>query len=157
MPRFVVVLPLEPLDAGSAFTLREWPLHLTVAPTFDAVSLDQVIAVLAPLSVDQPAISVRAGRSEGFGRAMSRPASVIEESESLLGLHEALCTSLTRIGAEFDHPDFTGPGYRPHVTKTRTASVQDGEAFELRQIAVVDMAPHGDLRMRRVVWAATLY
>ena len=157
MPRFVVVLPLEPLDAGSAFTLREWPLHLTVAPTFDAVSLAEVISVLAPLSVNQPAISVRAGRSEGFGRALSRPATVIEESECLLRLHEALCASLTRIGAEFDHPDFTGPGYRPHVTKTRTASVQDGEAFELRQVTVVDMAPHGDLGVRRVVWATTLH
>ena len=51
---------------------------------------------------------------------------------------------VARAGAAFDHPDFTGAGYRPHVTRTRTASVQDGDVFELRQTAIVDMAPHGD-------------
>ena len=156
MPRLVIVLPLQPLATGSGFSLRAWPLHLTVAPTFEIASLETVVAAIRPLLAAQPAISVRAGHSKGFGRAMNRPAAVVEASADLQLLHESLCTSLHEAGAAFDHPDFIGAGYRPHVTRTRTASVQDGDVLQLRQTAIVDMAPHGDGRLRRVVWTAAL-
>ncbi len=156
MPRLVVVLPLQPLDVGSGFTLREWPLHLTVAPTFDIDSLETAVAAVTPIVAAHSPLSVRAGHSEGFGRTMNRPAAVIEASARLVGLHEALRRSLVEAGAAFDHPEFTGLGYRPHVTRTRSASVSDGDLLDLRQAAVVDMAPHGDRRLRRVVWTAPL-
>jgi 2'-5' RNA ligase len=156
VPRLVVVLPLQPLAAGSGFSLRAWPLHLTVAPTFEIASLATAVAAIGPLLAGRSAISVRAGHSEGFGRAVNRPAAVVEASADLQVLHQSLCTALLDAGATFDHPDFIGAGYRPHVTRTRTASVRDGDVLQLRQTAIVDMAPHGDGRLRRVVWTATL-
>ncbi len=155
--RLVVVLPLQPLDDGCGFTLREWPLHLTVAPTFTiATDVASLIATIAPIFIDRPAIGVRAGRDEGFGRRMNRAATVVDTSDELRALHGALCTALVRSGAHFDNPDFTGPGFRPHVTKTRRAALRAGEELELRQAAMVDMAPHGDRRLRRVLWTAAL-
>jgi len=56
----------------------------------------------------------------------------------------------------FDDPEFTGRGYQPHVTMTRSGRVSLGDLLTLRQAALVDMAPAGDRRLRRVVWARTL-
>ena len=155
--RLVVVLPLHPLEGGAGFTLREWPLHLTLAPTFTTTDdLAATEAAVAPLLTSRSTILVRAGREEGFGRSMSRPASVVDASPELIGLHLALVAALMATGAEFDHPEFTGTGYRPHITRTRVAGATAGDLLELRQAAIVDMAPAGDQRLRRVVWTADL-
>ena len=59
--RLVVVLPLQPLTVGDGFSLSDWPLHVTVAPTF-VVTAD-LNAVTAALSAPS------CGRS---GRCASR-------------------------------------------------------------------------------------
>jgi hypothetical protein len=67
-----------------------------------------------------------------------------------------LVAVLTDIGAVFDDPEFIGDGYRAHVTKTRAAQSAPGEVLTLTQVAIVDMEPEGDGRLRRVVWAVSL-
>ena len=157
MRRLVVVLPLQVLADGMGFTLRHWPLHVTVAPTFTVhTDLASVVSVVAPSLSAQPVLRVRAGRDEGFGRSMNRPATVVEPSLELTDLHTRLVAALRRLGAEFDHPDFLGAGYRAHVTKTRVESVVEGDLLELRQAAIVDMEPRGDQRLREVVWTTLL-
>ena len=157
MPRLVVVLPLRPLADGAAFTLRDWPLHVTVAPTFVvAGDVQSVVSVVEPCLSAQPPVRVRAGSEEGFGRSMTRPAMVIEPDVELSALHLALLRALRKSEAEFDHPDFVGTGYRAHITRTRAEAVGPGDELELCQAAIVDMEPEGDRRLRRVVWTAAL-
>ena len=157
MRRLVVVLPLQVLADGVGFSLRDWPLHVTVAPTFEITAdLTTVVSVINPVLSAQPALCVRAGRDEGFGRSMNRPATVIDPSVELTDLHIRLVAALRQSGAEFDHPDFVEAGYRAHVTKTRVESVVAGDVLELRQAAIVDMEPRGDQRLRRVVWTTEL-
>ena len=84
MSRLVVVLPLLPLAVGDAFTLREWPLHVTVAPTFViAGGLPTVLPAVAPILLAQPALTLRVGPEEGFGHAMNVPVSVVEPTAEL--------------------------------------------------------------------------
>ena len=154
MLRLVVVLPLRPLRAGDGFSLARWPLHLTVAPTFVIeAGLDSVVASVGPILERAPALTLRAGADEGFGRAQRIPVSLVEPSAELVGLHRLLMEELAGIGAVFDDPDFAGAGYRPHVTMTKLARVQPGDDLRLEQAAVVDMEPIGDQRLRRVVHA----
>ena len=157
MSRLVVVLPLEPLGVGDGFTLKDWPLHLTVAPTFvigDDVATDtaKVLAAISPVLTKQQHLTVRAGLDSGFGHSGKIPVTLIEPSVDLVGLHDRLVAALLGVGAAFDDPEFVGKGYQPHVSVTRSARVSLGEVRTLRQAALVDMAPAGDRRLRRVVW-----
>jgi 2'-5' RNA ligase superfamily len=157
VPRLVIVLPLQPLTAGDGFTLREWPLHVTVAPTFVVdVDIETVLVAISPLLISQPRLRLRAGPDEGFGRSQSIPVTVVDPSPELNDLHARLKAALTAVGAVFDDPNFVGAGYRAHVTKTRLAHTHPGDVLKLDQAAVVDMAPEGDRRLRRVVWTIPL-
>jgi len=74
VPRLVVVLPLRPLAVGDSFALRDWPLHLTVAPTF-VVDADQetVRSAIAPLLESVPVLWVQAGMTlDSGGRPLVR-------------------------------------------------------------------------------------
>ncbi|NEM90039.1 2'-5' RNA ligase family protein [Galbitalea soli] len=157
MPRFVVIASLTPLVAGDAFTLREWPLHLTVAPTFvtphDAETLAAALRVVCAF---HPPFDVVAGGRDGFGRARDIPVTLIAPNAALTALHEQLMTELAGVGVDFDDPDFTGPGYRPHVTVRHHTELASGTVISIRHLALVDMAPEGDTRERRVVWAHDL-
>lgn len=157
MPRLVVVLPLQPLTVGDGFSLSDWPLHVTVAPTFVvAVDLAVVVAAITPVLAPQPALRERVGQDEGFGRSGKIEVSVVVPSRQLADLHTRLLAALTDIGAVFDDPEFIGNGYRAHVTKTRAAQASPGDVLTLAQAAIVDMEPEGDGRLRRVVWAIPL-
>ena len=137
-------------------------MHLTVAPTFVIGTHDiaadpaVVLSVLTPILAAQPALSVRAGSDAGFGHSGKIPVTLIEPSAELVGLHQQLVDCLLAVGAKFDDPEFIGRGYRPHVTVTRSARVSLNDQLRLRQAALVDMAPAGHRRLRRVIWAAPL-
>jgi len=155
--RLVVVLPLQPLTVGVGFSLSDWPLHVTVLPTFVvAVDLGAVVAAIAPVLAPQPALRERVGYDEGFGRSGKIPVSVLVPSRALSDLHARLVAALADIGAVFDDPEFIGKGYRAHVTKTRVAESFPGDVLTLSQAAIVDMEPEGNGRLRRVVWAIQL-
>jgi hypothetical protein len=156
VPRLVVVLPLDPLHDGDGFSLRDWPLHLTVAPTFTRIDLPAVVRAITPVLLAQRSFRLRVGQDEGFGRSQKIPVSVVEPSAELTDLHVALLDALRLAGADFDDPEFIGNGYRAHVTMTRRARVSAGDQLTLHQAAIVDMAPEGDQRLRRVVWTMTL-
>jgi len=155
--RLVVVLPLLPLRLGDAFSLRDWPLHVTVAPTFVVgTELACVVEVVAHSLSAQPPLQVVAGAEEGFGHSMTIPVSVIEPNTALTAVHLSLVAVLLDLGAVFDDPEFIGLSYRAHVTWTRAEQVGTGDLLQLRQAAIVDMEPEGQARSRRVVWANAL-
>lgn len=162
MSRLVVVLPLLPLHVGNGFSLKDWPLHLTVAPTFviggenDVADTADVVTAMTPILTEQPQLIVRAGPDAGFGHSGKIPVTLIEPTAELSRLHQRLLNALLEIGAVFDDPEFVDQGYRPHVTVTRLARVSPGQSMTLQQAALVDMAPAGDRRLRRVVWVQEL-
>jgi hypothetical protein len=157
VPRLVIILPLQAMSTGDASTLQDWPLHLTVAPTFVIDGgLPAVLAAVTPLLLSQPPLAVVAGQEYGFGRSGRFPVTLIEPTIELNRLHAQLVGALLAAGAEFDHPEFVGAGYRPHVTIKGDPGVRTGDRMTLRQAAIVDMAPEGEQRVRTVVWTTDL-
>lgn len=157
MPRLVVVLPLVPLALGDGWALNDWPLHVTIVPTFETESTAaEVGAALKPLLAGRGHLTVLTGFDEGFGRAADIPVTIIEPAGELVELHASLVAAVKSGGGIFDDPEFIEDGYRAHVTKTRYAETKSGELLRLRQIALVDMAPQGDARLRHVVWCQSL-
>ena len=138
MPRLVVVLPLATMAAGLRFAFRDWPLHLTVVPVFEtAASVADIAARLATVSAS--ALTVTVGADEGFGRSGGITATVIEPSPDLMALHRSLTAALGPL--EFENPEYTGDGYRGHVTVKPHGRVHLGDALTLSQLALVDMTP----------------
>lgn len=145
------------MTVGDAFTLRDWPLHITVAPTFViGAGLAAVLPAVLPELLRQPPLRLVVGAEEGFGHASNVPVLVIEPTPELDGLHSGLMRALLAVGAQFDDPEFVGDGYRPHITLKGVATLRRGDRLTLRQAAVVDMAPEGERRLRKVVWTAEL-
>lgn len=150
MPRYVVVLPLEPLAVGDSFLTRDWPLHVTIVPVFHAdATVDELVEALQ----DAPpgAIEVTAGDDERFGPGASIPVTVIEPSPGILALHRALLAALAPLEPVIESARYSGDGYRPHVTIRKFGRVERGETLVLTQLAVVDMEPGQHLGMRKVL------
>jgi 2'-5' RNA ligase len=138
MTRLVVVLPLEPLETGATFTFRDWPLHLTIVPVFEASVIESVERITR---IDTAPLTVIAGNDEGFGASGTMAVTVIEPSVELTALHIAASAALA---ARFENPEYTGTGYRPHVTIKKHGRVHPGDSLTLAQLALVDLTPGRD-------------
>jgi 2'-5' RNA ligase len=155
MPRYVVVLPLTPLAAGDRFSTRDWPLHVTIVPTFHSTdSASAIAAQLSPAAFAHAPVTLEAGDEERFGTKNTVPVTVIEPTPELFALHRALVASLDH--PEFENPEFTGDGYRAHVTVKKYGRVARGQRMLLDQIALVDMQPGQELGMRQVLSVVSL-
>ena len=152
MSRVVVVIPLEPLHAGTRFAVREWPLHVTVVPPFSThATIDDLARVIAESTAGVSSFEVRAGRSALFGRRHDVPVTLVDEDARLTGLHEALAAALRPLAVPSSERTFqTGP-YRPHVTVKGERRAAEGDVLRLRQVALVDMAPRSSPGGREVL------
>jgi hypothetical protein len=153
MTSFVAVLPLQPLEVGDGFSLSAWPLHLTVLPNFvTELEVAAVGRVLDEVSRGTSPIVARVAGSALFGRGENIPVSLVAESPALVRLHRLLLEGARGFDAVLENPAFSGDAFRPHITATKTGRAVEGDRLVLAQLALVDMAPDGDQRHRRVVW-----
>jgi 2'-5' RNA ligase len=157
MSRYVVVLLLQPVAVGDSFITREWPLHVTLLPVFASPATPAELGdrLAAAAGAAEP-VAVVAGADEGFGPAKTIPVTVIEPNPDLDALHAAFMTAIENAEPEYENPEFTGPGYRAHVTIKRYERVTAGDRLMLEQVALVDMEPGQPGGGRTVLTVATL-
>lgn len=142
MSRLVIVLPLQPLQAGESFAVADWPLHITVLAPFltDAAPADIAAAIASAVS-GQGSLTVVAGRDELFGRRKDVPVTLIVDDGALARLHRSLVDAVRPFAADPAERAFTGPDFRAHVTVKGDSRVNEGDELSLAQVALVDMAP----------------
>lgn len=158
MNELVIVAFLSVVDEGFTFERSAWPPHITVVRFDTALSLSQVRSrvrrvVRGASGVRSSEIQVVAGADAQFGRRGTVAVSLIEPNEQLIGLQAGVVTGLDIASS----PPATYPhqhAYRPHITHTPLLRPREGQRFVLAQLALVDRAPDGDRRYRRVlsVW-----
>lgn len=152
MHRYVVVAPLVPLSVGDRFSTRDWPLHVTLVPTFfSAAPLADVVASLARGASDVPVLEVVMGPDALFGPRHTVPVSEVVMDETLRAAHAALVGALRRCEITFESPPYAGPGFRAHVTHRKGRRIEAGQTATLEQVALVDMAPGQELGQRAVL------
>lgn len=171
MRNLIAVAFLEPVTEGLEFPRDDWPLHITLVK-FDVVAQE---APAEPGPEDVPAAvpgdplaeriaslmespvaaalgsTVTVGFEAGFGRAESTPVSLIEPSEPLHGLHEALVRMVAELPGRISTPGYTLESYRPHVSHHGEKRCNEGDVVVLDRIALVDMAPDGEHATRRIL------
>jgi 2'-5' RNA ligase len=149
---YVLVAFVVPVQAGLVFPRSGWPLHITLV-RFDTRETAEVVS--ARLDGVLPArlgFGVNIGRDAQFGRDASVPVSLVEPEPALHLLHTA---ALDALGPQVHLPgaQHNRSNYRPHVTHAGER-LQPGEQVWIGQVALVDMRPDNDPRLRRVlaVW-----
>ena len=141
MHRFAVVLPLAPMEVGERYAVRNWPLHITVAPVFSTdASTPMLASRMGEVASAHAVIDVVVGGNELFGPRHDTPAALVD-SPAIRVLHDALLDALAPLGASFDSPHYAGEGFRPHITTTTRGAAEESVRLRLTQLALVDMEP----------------
>jgi hypothetical protein len=165
MRNLIAVAFVEPVVEGLEFPRDDWPLHITlvkfdvVQPGADAGAApgpgdplaDTIVALMAdPVTAALGARLTVAGQA-GFGRAGSIPVNLIEPSEQLQSLHDALVRIVQQLPGRISTPAYTLAGYRPHVSHHGDKRLRGGDTVTLDRVALVDMAPGGGHTTRRIL------
>lgn len=156
MHRFAIVLPLEPMAVGERYAVRDWPLHITVMPVFATwASRAQLAAGMGEVAARTAPIDAAAGPAELFGPRHDTPVALVDSPE-IRALHRLFIDALDLHVPTFRRPDFTGDGFRAHITATRRGAAEEGQPLHLAQLALVDMQPEPGQGRPAVVAVAAL-
>ncbi|WP_350347391.1 2'-5' RNA ligase family protein [Agromyces sp. G08B096] len=140
MARFVVVLPVAPLEAGAEFEVADWPLHVTLVEPFDAADIPGTRLAAALDAVARAATPIRAtaGGDAWFGRRHDVPVTlVVDGSGAIARLRSAAVDAIRATGIRLD----VRQDFRPHVTAKPHGRLHQGAAVLLDRIALVDQRP----------------
>lgn len=166
MRNLIFVAFVEPVAEGQVFPRTDWPLHITLVRfdmrfdagaaattnTQDPADVAERIAGLADAPVAAAlGAGLTVGEDAAFGRNGSVPVNLINLQPDLQALHGQLVAAVDGIGGRILTPAHTLAGYRPHVSHHGDKRLHPGDAVVLDRVALVDMAPHGDHTIRRVL------
>ncbi|MDM4763969.1 2'-5' RNA ligase family protein [Galbitalea sp. SE-J8] len=153
--RFVIVLLLEPLEAGDRFSTAAWPLHTTIVPTFFTDAAPAAVAgALEPAAASVRELAVPVLGDAMFGARGTVLVSELERTPGLVALHAALVAALEALGIREETPEHWLDGYRPHLTVKKHGRAREGDVLRFAQVALVDMRP-GQRRGEREVLAVS--
>lgn len=152
MQKYVIVHLLHPLKEGTEFSMRDWPLHVTLSPRF-SVDLEQpgILDALQHVARNHGAIKTVVKNDEHFGQDARVHVAMAERTEKLIELHNQLLDVLEVFGADFDEPMYSRDGYRPHVTVQRSGRVHKGDELVIDSMSLVDMFVGQDIKQRAIM------
>lgn len=149
MARYVVVLPLAPLQVGDEFTVAEWPLHVTVVEPFESpASPAELVAALGPVAQRSHEIGTTAGEDAMFGRNRDVPVSLIRDGGEIRMLREHALAALAPLGLDLGR---ARQDFRPHVSAKRHGRLRAGDRVRFDRLALIDMRPPAGSHHRAVV------
>lgn len=152
MQKYVIIHLLQPLEDGSEFNMRDWPLHVTLSPRF-SVDIDQpgFYEALQEVVRDYEPVTTTVKNDEHFGQDAHVHVAILERTEKLIQLHNHLLDVLESFGATFDEPMYSRDGYRPHVTVQRSGRVHKGDEITINSLSLIDMFNKQDIKERAVI------
>ena len=150
--KYVIVKFLEPVDDGTEFDARHWPLHVTLASNFvvdrKAVGLFEKLTELA---ANEKTVGTTASDDDYFGPQKQAHVTTLAMTPELQSLHEHIIALLKNVGSTFDEPQYQEEGYRAHATVQTDRRLQKGDVVAIDGLTVVDMFPHDDISRRKTM------
>lgn len=146
--KWCIVSLLDDVSEGAQFHWKDWPLHVTLAPTF-GIGFDsqQIVSLLEEVVKTQNALELKAAEETVWGS----PVILLQKTVEIEQLHKQIIDMLEINGAVFNEPQYIGPHYLPHVTVQKGASVEVGRGVMINGISLIDMFPDGDGLQRKVI------
>jgi 2'-5' RNA ligase len=142
--RYVIIKLLEKLQDGYEFSPEDYPLHITIVPSFQLENMNDVLLnKIKQLCNNLKAFNLTAGEDEFFGPNKEVHVTTMIMNDELQGLHTSLVSILSDADAIFDEPQYMLENYRAHATVQETIRLHEGDSIALDDITVIDKLPNG--------------
>lgn len=142
--RYVIIKLLEKLQDGDEFFPENYPLHITIVPSFQLERMDDaLLGKIKQLCSGLKTFSVIAGVDEFFGPNGEVHVTTMIMNDELQELHASLVSILSEAGAIFDEPQYMLENYRAHATVQETIRLSKGDSIVVDSITVIDKLPNG--------------
>jgi 2'-5' RNA ligase len=138
------------LDQGDTFSSLDWPLHVTIAGSFETpISVDEIIEGLANIAKSTHNFTITFGDIAYLGPKNDTEVTLVDNNKDLLILLGKITTFLTSIGTIFRNPSFYSvEGFVPHATVQSNERKNTGESTHLDSFSLVQHEPDGVLHER---------
>ncbi len=149
--KWVITAFFDELPPGFEFATKNDPLHITLADVF-AININgkRLFSILKKILEGADSFYVTAGSEADFGLKGETRVVLINPSNELHALHEAIFKMLIKNGAVFNNPQFQSDGYHPHSTIQKSGRLYTNQRVKIDKLSLVDMFPDGDGLKRRV-------
>lgn len=142
--RYVIIKLLEKLQDGDEFLPENYPLHITIVPSFQLEGMDDaLLGKIKQLCSVSEAFSLVAGEDEFFGPNGEVHVTTIIMNDELKKLHTNLMSILSDAGAIFDEPQYMLENYRAHATVQEAIRLHEGDSITIDNITIIDKLPNG--------------
>lgn len=140
---------LAPVADGYEVTSGAWPEHLTLAGNFfTAAPLEEVAAQVREILLGSPSFTLHAIAEDRLGEAGEYRVLTLDLPPELQKLHGRLTALVHKVG-RYEHPEYTGHNYKPHVTIQPKSMLNVGQEFKVASGTVFEIDNH--LLRRRAV------
>ncbi len=141
------------MEEGTVFMANSWPLHLTVVSIFCVTcELEKLLGDLGEVIKKSSSIELTLADKDMFGPKKDIPILHIEKNEKLQRLHDSIVKMLLeKYKASFKNLNYTGEGYKPHVTVKRENDLKTGDTVAVNSITLIDRYPNGNYKARKII------
>lgn len=154
--RYVIVKLLEQLNDGDEFSPENYPLHITIVPSFQLESMDDaLLSEIKQLCENFKAFALTAGEDEFFGPNGDAHVTTMIMKDELQELHNSLVSILSNAGAIFDEPQYMLENYHAHATVQTAIRLHSNDSVAVEDITIIDKLPNGNPDKRKLL--KTLY
>jgi len=152
MWKYNLVKFLENVEVGYEFSATSWPLHVTLVDDFFiGLSEMEIIQVLIKFLAGQQPVKTVALKDELLGPESNIPVTLLEVTPELLSLHNKLVEMLKASEVVLVSPEFSGSGYKPHVTVQGSSRIQQGKNLVIESVSIIDMQHKNDESQRKLL------
>ncbi len=151
--KWTIVSFLEPVQIGTEFSYKNWPLHCTLADVFGINNdIYSLFIDLKNKIINRNTINLEVSGKSQFGSS-EYPIQVLllEKQPEIIELHNIIFKQLQANGAIFNNPEYVNEGFVPHISYKNDISTKPGNAIDLKSISLIDMFPNGNGFMRKVI------
>lgn len=135
--RYLFILEIAPVEVGK--TNDELPSHLTLMSRFISELMpSQLSKAVRPLFDKTASINLTFSETTELG-PKKLTVRLVEYSDQLRSLHNALLKSLRSLDAEFEYPQFVGTGHKPHVTAREGTNFSPGDRIMVSHACLVEV------------------
>lgn len=150
--KYTFVHLLNELPNGYEYSMKDWPLHVTLADVFaiEGNSRDILESLEKKLGSSQPVQSKVIGE-KWFGEDRSVHVKLIDNTDELQKLHESIIEALANYGVAFNSPQYVQKGFVPHSTVQSDTQLEINDIVTFDSITLIDMFPDNDPYRRRIL------
>lgn len=130
---------IEEAVIGQPFPRSNWPLHITLVPWFICGGPNRLDQKLAEAAVHLAAFDARVGGEMMFGPKRNIRVNLIEPNIRLARLHEQLLGAVQKLGRLDTDEQFTGKGYRAHITHVGGRRKLPGDIIRIDSIHLTEL------------------